>query len=75
MVDQRSVLAQSYYLHSSFHDDNWFKWYSDLFALGLIFIASSGMFLMKGKNSFRKRGWLFALAGIVVPILALFLFS
>jgi hypothetical protein len=71
---QRPVLAQFYSLHVSFNDDNWYKWYSDLFALGLIFIACTGMFLMRGKNSFRKRGWVLALAGILIPIIALYLF-
>ena len=72
---QRPILSRLYYLHSAFTDDNWYKWYSDIFALGLIFIASTGMFLMRGKYSFRKRGWMFALAGIVMPIIALILFG
>jgi hypothetical protein len=71
---KRPTLSQLYSLHSVFQDDNWYKWYSDLFALGLIFIATTGMFLMRGKNSFRKRGWLFAFTGIIVPIIALLLF-
>lgn len=72
---QRPVSTQLYLLHTSFGSDNWYLWYSDLFALGLIFIASTGMFLMRGKNSFRKRGWLLAIAGIIIPIIALFVFS
>ena len=69
------VSTQLYLLHTSFGSENWYIWYSDLFALGLIFIAGTGMFLMRGKNSFRKRGWLLAIAGIIIPIIALFLFS
>ena len=72
---QRPLLSQLYSLHTSFRDDNWYKWYSDIFALGLLFIATTGMFLMRGKYSFRKRGWFLALAGIIIPIVALFLFS
>lgn len=71
---ERPILSRLYSLHVSFMDNNWYKWYSDLFALGLMFIATLGMFLIRGKNSFRKRGWLFALAGNIIPIIALFLF-
>jgi hypothetical protein len=72
---KRPVLLQLYFLHTAFDDSNWYKYYSDIFGLGLIFIASSGMFLMRGKYSFRKRGWWLALAGIIIPIMALLLFS
>jgi hypothetical protein len=72
---QRPISTQLVLLHLSMLADTWYTWYSDMFALGLIFIACTGMFLMRGKYSFRKRGWLIALAGIVIPIIALFLFS
>jgi hypothetical protein len=70
---KKPVLAQMTFLHK-FNGNNWWIWYSDIFALGMIFIAASGMFLMKGKNSFSKRGWSLALAGIVFPVIALILF-
>jgi hypothetical protein len=53
---QRPVLSQLYFLHVSFNDDNWYKWYSDLFALGMLTIDTTGLFLIRGKYSFRKRG-------------------
>ena len=67
---KKPILAELTFLHKN-NGNLWWIWYSDIFALGLILIAFSGMFLMKGKNSFRQRGWIFALAGIIVPILAL----
>jgi hypothetical protein len=70
---KRPVLAQLISLHKNNGNMGWI-WYSDIFSLSLITIASTGMFLMKGKNSFRSRGWKFALAGILFPILALLLF-
>jgi hypothetical protein len=72
---QRPISFQLVSLHLSLFGNNWYMWYTDLFALGLIFIATTGMSLMRGKNSFRKRGWLFGLAGIIIPIIALFLGS
>ncbi len=69
---KRPILAEITFLHKN-NGNLWWIWYSDIFALGLIIIASTGMFLMKGKNSFRGRGWKFALAGLVVPIVVLIL--
>lgn len=71
---KKPLLAELSFLHKNNGNMGWI-WYSDIFALGLIIIAFSGMFLMKGKNSFQQRGWIFALAGIVIPVAALiFLF-
>ena len=69
---KKPVLAQLVFLHKN-NSNAWWLWYSDIFALGLITIAATGMFLMKGKNSFRQRGWIFALAGVAVPIVVLIL--
>ncbi len=41
----------------------------DIFAFSLIFLAISGMVLVKGKNGFKRRGvWLVAV-GLIIPIL------
>jgi uncharacterized protein len=61
-------------LHTSFEKDNWYTLYADGFCLGIILIVATGMFLVRGKNSFKKRGWLLALIGVVIPIIALFIF-
>jgi hypothetical protein len=53
---------------------NWWIYYSDIFALSLITIAITGAIMIPvGKFTFKRRGWKLALAGIVVPILVLFL--
>lgn len=70
---KKPVLAQAVFLHK-FNGNNWWIWYSDIFAAALVFIVIGGMFLMKGKYSFKKRGWWLALLGIIFPIMALFLF-
>jgi hypothetical protein len=41
-------------------------WFSDLYALSLIFLAISGMFILKGKNGIKGRGKWFVGSGIVV---------
>ena len=69
---KRPVFAQLTFLHKN-NGNLWWIWYSDIFSIGLIIIAATGMFLMKGKNSFKGRGWKFALAGLIVPIIVLVL--
>ncbi len=45
------------------------KWVSDIMAVILIFVAVSGIFLLKGKRGFNRWGWWFMAAGIVVPLI------
>ena len=51
------------------------KWFSDFFAIMLITISITGLFVLKGKNGFNRRGKWFMLAGLIPPIIALVLFS
>ncbi len=44
------------------------KWVSDLMAVILIFVAISGLFILKGKRGFKRWGWWLMIAGIVVPL-------
>jgi len=67
---KRPLIGQMTILHRQ-NDSSWWILYSDIFACGLLTIAITGMFMIKGKNSFRKRGFLLTLAGIIVPILVL----
>lgn len=65
-----------------FHTVNWFHynpnrawtWFSDIFAGALIFLAISGLFILKGKTGLVWRGTIVALAGILVPVIYLILF-
>ncbi|MBM3404456.1 MAG: hypothetical protein FJY10_06155 [Bacteroidetes bacterium] len=46
-----------------------FTWYSDLYAVSLILLAITGLFILRGKNGILGRGaWLTA-AGIIIPAL------
>jgi uncharacterized protein len=48
-----------------------FTWFSDLYAVALMFLAITGLFVLKGKNGIIKRGaWLTAI-GILLPALFL----
>jgi len=52
-----------------------YTWFSDLYAVGLIFLAITGLFVLKGKNGILKRGaWLTAI-GIILPALFLLYYT
>jgi len=53
----------------------WWIYYSDVFGLGMLTIAITGMFIERGKNSFNARGWKLAVGGIIFPLIFLFLLS
>ena len=50
-----------------------FTWLGTFFATAFIFLALTGLVIIKGKNGFRKRGVYFMLAGIILPVLWYFL--
>lgn len=68
------LIAQTMQLHKS--TSNWWIYYSDIFGLSLIAIAITGAMMIRyGKFTFRKRGWKLALAGIIFPLIFLFLLA
>lgn len=66
-------LAQSTQLHVT-TNSAWI-WYSDIFGIAMLVIAATGMLMMKGENGFGSRGWKLALAGIIFPLIFLFVIS
>lgn len=67
------LLGQMTQLHKD--TSNWWIYYSDIFSVAMLIIAFTGMFIEKGKNSFRSRGFKLALLGIIFPLIFLFLLS
>jgi hypothetical protein len=51
------------------------KWVSDLFAVILILLSITGLFVLKGKNGFSGRGKWFVIGGALLPIIAWLLFA
>lgn len=72
-IRKRPLLNEMTFLHQT-TNKSWI-WYSDIFGLGMLTIAFTGMFIAKGKESFRKRGWKFAIVGVVFPLIFLVLLS
>ena len=72
-VSRRPVVYQTNALHLN-RLQGW-KWASDIFALILILLSLTGLFVLRGKYGMARRGkWLVA-AGMLPPLLALLLFE
>ena len=68
------IISHMMKLHKN--TSNFWIYYGDVFGISLIIIAITGtMMYSSGKFSFRRRGWKLALAGIVFPLLFLFLLA
>jgi len=68
-VKKRPVFFQTNYLH--YNPNNWWMWFSDIFAGSLIFLALSSIFIVRGKKGAWGRGGIYIILGIIIPILFL----
>ena len=70
IVSERTVLHDFNFLHLN-HPKKIWTYLSDLYALALLFLAISGMFVLKGRKGITGRGkWLIGI-GVLIPILVL----
>jgi hypothetical protein len=78
VVDQgqkpRFFLRIANFLHLNRGKPAW-RYIADAYAVILLFLAGSGMFMIPGKRGVRGRGLVFVLAGIAVPVLYVVLSS
>ena len=69
-ITKRPVVFQMNFLH--YNPGVWWKWFSDIFCVSWIIISVTGLFIIKsGKHSIKKRGAIWTIAGIIIPILFL----
>lgn len=74
IVKERVLLHDMNFLHLN-HAKKWWTWFSDLYAVALLFLALSGLFVLKGKKGLAGRGkWLTGL-GLLFPIFFLLLYK
>jgi hypothetical protein len=66
----RIILRDSNFLHLNHPKGSW-TYVADVYALLLLFLAVSGMFVLKGRTGLTGRGKWFILAGLLVPVLYL----
>ena len=72
-VDRRPIFYEVNYLHYN-HTKFLWTWFSDIFAGGLILLAITGLFVLKGKNGLKRRGVWFVLVGILIPLVFLLVY-
>ena len=69
-INKRPVFNQVNFLH--YNPGVWWKWFSDIFCVAWIIISITGLFIIKsGKHSIKRRGAIWTIAGIIIPILFL----
>ena len=72
-VSRRAVFFESNFLHYNLPKRLW-TWIADLFAVALIIVAITGLFILKGRNGITRRGaWLTSI-GLLVPAIFLILY-
>ncbi len=68
------IIGHMMKLHKS--TSNWWIYYGDIFGISLIVIAITGAIMIPaGKFTFKRRGWKLALAGLIFPLIFLFLLA
>ena len=72
LVQRRAVFHAVNWLH--YNPTTFWKWFSDIFAVALILLSLSGMFILKGKNGLKWRGTFVISIGVIIPLVFLFLF-
>ena len=73
IIRKRPVFNQINFLHYNTPQKLW-TWFSDLYAAGLIIIAITGLFILKGKNGITGRGAWLASLGIIIPLIFLYFY-
>ena len=72
-ITSRAVIRETNFLHLNSPKKIW-TLVADLFAIALVFLAISGLFMIKGKNGIKGRGaWLTAV-GILIPVIFLLIY-
>jgi len=72
-VESRTLFRESNFLHLNNPKKIW-TWVADIFAISLIILAGTGLFMIKGKKGLKGRGKWLTLLGIVIPMVFLFLY-
>jgi hypothetical protein len=66
----RFFVRAANWLHLNRGKKAW-TWFADSYAVGLLFLATSGLFMIAGKKGLLGRGVFFVAAGIAIPVVYL----
>ena len=71
-ITRRPLIGAMSRLH--YNPGQWWTYFADIFAVGLIIITLSGVIMLKGNKGIIGRGGIELIAGILIPLLFLFFF-
>lgn len=71
-VTRRPLIGAMSRLH--YNPGQWWTYFADIFAIGLIIITLSGVIMLKGNKGIIGRGGIELIVGILIPLLFLFFF-
>lgn len=71
---KRPLLFQVNFLHLN-HPKKLWTWFADLYALALGLLATTGLFMLRGRKGLKGRGAWLVSAGFVIPIFFLLLYG
>lgn len=69
---RRFAFFEVNYLHLN-HGKGFWTWFADVYAIGLLILACTGIFIIQGKKGLSGRGRWLLLAGLAVPVIYLVL--
>ncbi len=72
MIKKRPLFYQFNFLH--YNPGIWWKYFSDIYCIALITVTLTGLFIIKGKNGITRRGAILTIAGVILPLLFLFIY-
>lgn len=72
-IKSRTIIRESNFLHLNSPKKIW-TFVADIFAVALGFLAISGLFMIKGKNGIKGRGFWLSMIGMLLPIIFLLIY-
>ncbi len=72
-ISRRPVFYQVNFLHYNNPKFLWI-WFADIYGGALVIMATTGLFMLQGKKGLTGRGKWFVIAGLLIPIIFLFLY-
>lgn len=68
---KRPIFYEVNYLH--YNPNDWWMWFSDIYAGALILFAITSFFMVRGKRGMNGTGGIYTALGIIIPLVFLFI--